>query len=466
MRLLVLLLAVSFNLVCAGAQEKRAVRFGDTSETLRPALRGAGVDERNFAEYIAKLNEETRARRVAGENEHLIYFVLQSNRFTSEPRIEPALSAYEFVERLPSEERGRYLDDTTYRLPVKRLPAAVAKRFKDFVEALRKSSPATSDRRLAYFKNFLHEQNGDAASPFDYLSKQYERAMRFLYLKEFQSGQVPPQEIAAYVARLYRTRGHSTDTAFEANFAVRSMLEVHKYQAPQTNLNNVLIVGPGMDFAPRTDLLDRLEPQSYQPFAVIDALLNLKLADPERLRVHCVDINKRVTNHLRDLHGTELRLAILSGIADTERRPLAAEYQDYFSGFGRSIGTASPLDELPAAYRRHLRKSVLVRKEITERISADEFNIITERYEPSPEYDLVVVTNVFPYFNAAELLLALANIRSMMRAGGYLIHNEPRELLFTLGAKQDLETIHARTVLLATGAGEPLYDYVWMMRKK
>ena len=44
-------------------------------------------------------------------------------------------------------------------------------------------------------------------------------------------------------------------------------------------------------------------------------------------------------------------------------------------------------------------------------------------------YDLIVVTNVFPYLSDSELLLAMSNIARMLNPGGILIHNEPRPVL-------------------------------------
>ena len=56
-----------------------------------------------------------------------------------------------------------------------------------------------------------------------------------------------------------------TDTQVEANFAVHTALSVIRAYGPD-RLDRVLIVWPGLDFAPRTDLLEAYEPQSYQPW--------------------------------------------------------------------------------------------------------------------------------------------------------------------------------------------------------
>ena len=163
------------------------------------------------------------------------------------------------------------------------------------------------------------------------------------------------------VSSLYQSRGHSTDTQIEANYAVNVALASLKAQSPSIQLNRVLIVGPGLDFAPRTDLIDDFEPQSYQPFAVADALLSLGLADLSQLTIHCIDINERVVEYLKALKtGKPVNLSIVSGVADAPLRPLTTDFKDYFAALGRSIGVEQPL-RVPARLSTHLAKSLTVK---------------------------------------------------------------------------------------------------------
>ena len=97
--------------------------------------------------------------------------------------------------------------------------------------------------------------------------------MRFIYQKEFVAQRARPDAVAA----LYRTRGLSTDTAVEAGYVVYNGLGIVQALDPERRIRRVLIVGPGLDLAPRTGLLEAGPPESYQPWAVIDALLALGL---------------------------------------------------------------------------------------------------------------------------------------------------------------------------------------------
>lgn len=461
--LLVLCLLSAFGLVRGATPPVKHISFADVPRALHSWLAAQGITPHNFNAHVATLNAQTAARERDGEYDHLIFFLLQSARFTHRPRIEPALSAYEFVQRLSENEQASFLQtESSFIPPLAQMPPPARARLTDFLKALRQE---TTDERLVFFKNLLRATKPAGSTPEAHLYAEYARAMRFLYRKEFAGRDLKPEQLAAYVAELYQQRPHSTDTQIEANFAVYSALAALQATAPATRLNKVLIVGPGLDFAPRTELLDLFGPQSYQPFAIADALLSLNLADPAQLQLHCVDINERVVAHLRGLPQRDaLTLSLLSGISDSAARPLTQDYKDYFRRLGQSIGQEAEL-KVPSTLATHLRKSLRVRPEIAARISAARLNIITARYEPSPAYDLVVVTNVFPYFKATELLLALTNISLMMRAGGYLIHNELQTVPSTFVAALGLPLAQARTVLLAANDKAPLFDGVALHRK-
>ncbi|MDX2029600.1 MAG: CheR family methyltransferase [Blastocatellia bacterium] len=433
-------------------------------EDLPAALRGVFARE-GFGARLEGIERATAERERQGEYDHLIFFMLQSERFTRQPRIEPAVSAYEFFEGLSEAERAGYLaaagEGSDFRRYAGRVSAGVRARMRDLLRAI---EGRTEDERLIYFRGFLRRRAG--AASMENLSAEYARAMRFLYRKEFASRAIAPEQLAAYVSSLYRERGHSTDTQIEANFAVHEALASLKAQSPAMRIRRVLIIGPGMDFAPRTDLMDLFGPQSYQPLAVADSLLGLGLAKAGELRIHCVDINDRVVAHLGGLGARRgVTLSLLSGVGDRPDRPLTDDFKDYFRKLGRNIGTEAAL-AVPGRYETHLKKAVRIRPEIAEMISADRLNIITERYQAPTQYDLVVVTNVFPYFDAPELALALANIAAMLADGGHLIHNELQAVPSSVGAALGIPLRQARTVLIAANERLPLFDGIAIHRKE
>ena len=53
---------------------------------------------------------------------------------------------------------------------------------------------------------------------------------------------------------------------------------------------------------------------------------------------------------------------------------------------------------------------------------------MTERLGGGP-FDLVVATNILPYFDDGELMLAMTNIAAMLAPGGVFLHNEARPMM-------------------------------------
>ena len=193
-------------------------------------------------------------------------------------------------------------------------------------------------------------------------------------------------------------------------------------------------------------------------------MLSLGLSTPQRMRIHCVDISPRVNAYLRGLSRERpTPLALIGGVPERPERPFTADYRRYFERLGRSVGEERPLT-LPADLPPRLGKTLMVRAEIARRITADRLDVVTERYDPPPRYDLVVVTNVFSYFDPAAQALALSNLGSMLRPGGYLVHNEPQSSLMSAAQVAGLPVVQGRTVLLASGAA-PLFDRVLIHQK-
>ena len=449
MRTICALVAAAVGLATHAAGDSRRVQYGDLTLPLQRALGDRGANSAQFERYVAAIEADTAKRVAEGDRDHLIYYALQSRRFTKRARIEPALSARRFVERLAAEQRARLLADPAF-LPAGSLPPDERARLADLVTALGKPS---SDTRLTYFRDVVKSR-----PPVDALYRDYVRVSRFLYLKEFGAG-----HDAAEVARLYQSRPHSTDTQVDAGFAVALGFGVVQALDPAFRARRVLIVGPGLDVAPRTDLIDEADLQSYQPLAVADALLSLSIASEPDLHVHSVDVNPRVVDALQRLGADRLTWHVFSGVIDKPGEPLAEDYADYLRRLGSALG-----DDVKAASEltrsRHYQRSIAVRPSAAKIFTAGRLNIISERLS-GPPFDLIVITNVLPYFDERALALALVNLSAMLRPGGYLLHNENRATLPSLAAAAGLPAVQMRTVVLGGPRSRPLYDVIGIHQK-
>ncbi len=450
------------------------IKFEDLPLSVREALAAQGVTAEKFPGLIEVFQAIGQDRQVQAENRHIIYFVLQSNRFTKRPRIEPLASAQQFVDKLDPAERARLLqqEGARSRSMREKIPAEVLVRMADF---LRPQKSDENEVRLAFFRQALVSLDREEAAI--YLKDAYMDCARDLYQREGQAKPQPPARDS--MGALYRRRGYTTDTMVEATYAVWHGLGVIGYllahpsmAAPEPakpeappQINNVLIVGPGLDFAPQTALLDVFPPQSYQPFAVADALLSLKIADPARLHIVCVDLNARVVHAIRNFaYEKEPKLDLVSGFRAEE---LAPEFARYFQELGGAIGTPAPVPALPPEFDSHLKKVIAVRRQVAQAVSVWPLDIVTGRLNEGPVFDLVVVTNVFSYFDSTELALALVNINAMMKPGAYLLHNEPRQQMESLGRTIGLVPVQSGTLQIsASGVKPPLFDTFVIQRKK
>ncbi|MGH9313176.1 MAG: hypothetical protein ACRD09_05475 [Vicinamibacterales bacterium] len=423
----------------AGASRAQPVRWDSLPAAIQRRLTASGVDARSFPVFCRNHEQRTLERVRESDLDALIYYALQSTSFTSDPPIEPALSAKASVEAGGG------------------VPEPAERRLRALVPALRTPPPAS---RLAYFRGVLDRETSDASQLDAFLRQEYTRATRFLYAKEFVAPREP--DSAAAVAALYRSRGLSTDTAVEAGYLVHVGLATLQALEPTRRIRRVLIIGPGLDLAPRTGLVEAGPPESYQPYAVVDSLVGLGLSRSDDLTVVGADVNPRVVGHLEAATNREVSLALVTSVGDSETVTLEEDYRRYFTTLGGSIGDATAAPTLPDRYRGHLRKSVRIRREVSRVIEALRLDAVTERVDGGA-FDLVVATNVFPYLDDVPLALALANIAAVLTPGGVLLHNEARPLVGDVTADLGLPLEHARTATIArVRAGTPLYDRVFM----
>ena len=440
------------------AEERRDVRrvsWNDVS-TVHRRLEAHGITARSFPSYVERIREENLRRIRDGDFDHLIFYLLQSRRFTALPPVEPALSAKAFVESLAPQERQRFLSGT---MPASRtVPENVRSRIDGL---LRTATRRSSDSRLSYFSELIATAFPDQRRRKDALMREYLRVMRFVYEKEFVAQK--SARSADAVAELYRDRGLSTDTAVEAGYLVYQGLGVVKALDPARRIRRVLIVGPGLDLAPRTGLVEDGPAESYQPWAVIDALLAFGLSRPGELEVVAADINPRVVEHLRRSVAAPPTLTLVTGLQETASVTFTQEYRDYFAGLGSAIGEVGGGSAGPTPGA--LRKSVRVRREAIEALRPVRLDLVTERLA-ARDFDLAIATNILPYFGDLELMLAMSNVAGMLAPGGVFLHNEPRPPLGEITNAVGLPFNQLRQATIATVRnGPPLVDTVFVHTK-
>ena len=444
------------TLAIAGTQARshaRRISWADTAP-LHVRLETAGITASTFASYAERAHQDNARRIRQGDFDHLIFYALQSAHFTPLPPLEPALSAKALVEALEPGKRDAFLK--TGDTSAARVPDPVRSRVAALLRAVESSDP---DPRLAYFRELVNgafpvRRVREAAVLHEYL-----RVMRFVYEKEFVAQR--SARGADAVIELYRTRGLSTDTAVESGYLVYLGLGIIKSLTPERRIRRVLVIGPGLDIAPRTALLEVGPPESYQPWAIIDALLALELSRAADLEVVAADINPRVVAHLRRARAEPPTLILVSELAETGGVRLSEDFGEYFARLGSAVGDvgiSAPSDG------GHRRKDVRVHSSVARVLRAEPLDIVTERLDEAP-FDVIIATNIFPYFDDVALMLAMSNIAGMLAPGGIFLHNEPRPAMLDVTAALGLALEQSRQAVIAAARPAPLVDVVFLHRK-
>ena len=325
-------LSIVLALAVLHAQDGRVSPTWPDLAPLHRQLDARGIGEAAFPAYLDRLRQTHAARVREGDLDHLIFYLLQSQAFTTLPAIEPALSAKALVEGFEVKEREAFL--RTGAASVARVPEGVRARIGALLRAL---GAPSRDERILYFGELVQatfpQAGGSRHRPVARVP-----AGDALRLSEGVRRPAVGSTPAEAIAELYRSRGLSTDTAVEAGYVVSIGLGIVKGLAPEQRIRKVLIVGPGLDLAPRTGLLEVGPPQSYQPWAVMDALVANDLSRLDDLEVVAADINPRVVAHIRRARATPPTLNLVSEIGDSDTVELSTDFRNYFAALGRSIG--------------------------------------------------------------------------------------------------------------------------------
>ena len=413
-------------------------------EDAKPILEahGKAMSAAEWSRWVSARDAAIRARLIQGDEDSIVNLWLYGTSFTRLPRVTDRtaaqLAAREAIEDL------------------------LVARLDDFVSALK--SPGTNER-LRFVRELVTGKGIDLttaagrAQAEAYLIGIRERAIR--EHSELRGAAGTP---SAY-ATLYRDRGLSTDTRLTASFAIdRALAALAEAGGVQAGtVARIAIVGPGLDFTDKAEGFDFYPPQTIQPFAIVDSLTRLKLAAAAGLRVTTFDLSPRVNGHL-----ASARRRALSGASYVIQLPLAKDQPQhewhpdlvaYWQRVGMTIGkTVAPVP--PPAIAGDVRvRAVAVRPSIVAALTPEDVNIVVERLDPiqdAERFDLIVATNVLVYYDAFEQSLALANISSMLKPGGFFLTN------YAVAPPPPMETTASQTTAVYFDTqqnGDTIYAY-------
>ncbi len=429
--LLVLALAAFVFLSRTGTAPRRTyVPYSDArpileslSDRVPAELRSLGGPDAaaRWLDWARRRDREIRGRLARGDEDTVVNLMLFGTSFTEQPRVGDA----ELEQVVPDVRTGRQISPEQIGPLIQRRAAA-------FVDA---AAAGGGNGRLDLARLVFRQQGFDLTSA---AGRSAARGFLFAGLLRVTSEQVgyaraleearrlgdPTREFAES-SRLYRDRGLSLDTSLRPGFAIEESLAMllQRGMVEPNGVRRVAVVGPGLDFADKHGGYDFYPEQSIQPFAVMDSLLRLGLADAGTLVVTTLDLSPRVNAHL-----ASVRHRASGGEGYTLQLPRDPEvgwreaFVRYWERFGDQIGSATPPAALPPGLEGLELRAVRVRAELAARVQPIDLNLVLERLE-GEAFDLIVATNVLIYYDVFEQCLALKNVERMLRPGGFLLSN-------------------------------------------
>lgn len=375
----------------------------------RAASQSVSLDDAKWSAWVETRDREIRKRLDRGTEDTLTNLLRFGVTFTKEYRID---------------------DEYLVRYGQSSLVNAFAEnRANDLIRALAAPNPP---ERITEMRAFLKKRGFSLKTPEQrtqvkkYLLDNLAR-MRDDFLK------YRAQKKDEHRFQLFQDRGISLDTNlwpdYQLDVHFRNMVE--KGLLKPGNIHRVAIVWPGLDFVNKEAGSDFYPPQTTQPFAVLDSLLRLGIADSSRIELYTLDISDDVNLHIAHARQNAARgRSYIVQLAWDTARPMSDEYRknfiDYWQHLGSKIGTPVAPIPVPSSADATRSRAVRIPSAIVRQLTPLDMNIVYQRLALPPEqaFDLVIGTNIFVYYGEFEQSLARANVAAMLRPGGFLLSND------------------------------------------
>lgn len=394
------------------------------SEVAPTALQGVKTTDAAdvWSKWSARRDAEIRARLIQGDEDSVINFMLFGTSFTRRPRLTLSGLAQlnQQMSGVESPEANAYFERIKLRAD-------------DLIQAM--IAPGNNER-LLFARRLITDKGYDLKTPGgrvkvkDYLLNNLKRLLNEHagYAKTLEAAHSLGDPSAEFVERskLFRERGLSSDTSLMPNFAIEQTLAAMKANGMLAtgSVRRVAVIGPGLDFTDKQDGFDFYPQQTIQPFAVIDSLIRLGLAQEKDLRLTTLDLSPRINAHI-----SRARLQAQKGTGYAVQLPGDSQWNEaltaYWSKFGEFIGAPTTPVPAPHELRDVKIRAVRIRPAVVSMISSQDVNIVLQqlRLAEAEKFDLMIATNILVYYDVFEQCLALANVEKMLRPGGFLLSN-------------------------------------------
>jgi SAM-dependent methyltransferase len=393
--------------------------------SVKPILDGAGdrlpaqlknTDETKWLTWARQQDSSIRARLRQGDLDSMVNLLLYGASFTKQPRIT--------MENLTAASKAGLL----------------RARVDDLVAGLRNPG---GNERLIFLQRLVRAQGIDPDSPDGpqetgrFILQNLQRVVqerRTLAERAADAKDVAsPNDPALPLDRgsLFRDRGLSLDTGIIPDFSIEQTLRDLKQRGilRENQVSRVAVIGPGLDFIDKNEesAFDYYPQQTLQPFALYDSLLRLELGKTNALSVSVFDISSRVIEHIQEARKRASKnIGYVIQLPRDVARPWPENLIGYWTSLGDRVGTPVAPIRPPDAFRGLETRAVQIRPSVVLACQPFDLDIVFERptLRAEDQFDLIVGTNIFIYYDEFEQSLALENAGAMLKPGGLLLTND------------------------------------------
>jgi hypothetical protein len=363
------------------------------------------ADESAWLAWAGRHDREIRARLERGDLDSMVNLLLYGTSFTRQPRI--SMEGDGIVEASRAGVLRARVDD---------LVAGIL-------------NPGDSER-LVFLQRLLNREGIDPGETGKFVLQNLQRVVQERKTLAERAATAKPSSPLDR-ASLFRDRGLSVDTGIFPNFAIEQTLRdlaAHGVLR-EGQVARVAVIGPGLDFIDKTEAsaYDYYPEQTLQPFALYDSLVRLGLAKSNAISMSIFDINPQVIQHLeRARQRARKNIGYVIQLPRDRSLPGPPQLAGYWRALGDQVGTAIPPIAPPRIFQGLETRAVRIRPDVVLACEPIDLNIVLERrtLAASDQFDLIVGTNIFVYYDAFEQSLALENAGAMLKSGGLLLTND------------------------------------------
>jgi len=174
-------------------------------------------------------------------------------------------------------------------------------------------------------------------------------------------------------------------------------------------------------------------------------------------------VNKHLERARREaVAGKPYTIQLLASPSDGWSKSYLSGFLEFWQKLGKEVGRSTTPIPVPDEASDIWNRAINVRPSVVRRVTPIDMNVVFQSVTlpPDKQFDLVIGTNIFVYYDSLDQSLARANIGRMIRPGGFLLTNE------ALPNKAPSNLVDSLKTSVPITSDPPLTDYMYSYLRK